>query len=300
MTKGNQARTMNIKNRKHTWRWKEGKVNTTEDHIQISYGNPEDSDWKRWPKIALLSPPKEKQFTVQFLPAAKGRREQDMIRKVRRELDFYLVEKKEENPWGYARYHCGTAANIYSKVHWSFFPKGWKDSQQRLGVEIMKLKVPKYYQGKNDNACGPTCIRMVIDYYLKKKGKKLSKKDCANILQETMRGNSLSGTDKKGLKAAFRMRGIICKELLGSRKDTKLANLRTAINAGKPVILGCMANFKNYGRLAHYIVLTGIDESHIYVNDPYPGKPAKIAIESFLRNGQPTSWGNARWGVIIG
>jgi hypothetical protein len=141
---------------------------------------------------------------------------------------------------------------------------------------------------------------MVIDYYLKKKGKKLSKKDCENILQETMRGNRLFRTDKKDLKAVFRKRGIICKELLGSSKKTKLANLHAAINAGKPVILGCMANFKYYGRYAHYIVLTWIDESYVYVNDPYPEKPAKIAIKSLLRNGQPTSWGNARWGVIIG
>jgi uncharacterized protein YvpB len=61
-----------------------------------------------------------------------------------------------------------------------------------------------------------------------------------------------------------------------------------------------MANFKYYGRYAHYIVLTGIDESYVYLNDPYPEKLAKIAIKSLLRNGQPTSWGNARWGVIIG
>ena len=26
------------------------------------------------------------------------------------------------DPWSYAIYHCGTAANIYSPVHWSYFP----------------------------------------------------------------------------------------------------------------------------------------------------------------------------------
>jgi hypothetical protein len=143
---------------------------------------------------------------------------------------------------------------------------------------------------------------MVMDYYLKKKGKKLSRQDCENILQETMEGYiyRLFGTSKRDLKKVFRRRGIICRELLGYRKETKLANLQTAINNGKPVILGCMANFKDYGRDAHYIVAIGKDECHIYVNDPYPGKPGKIEISSFLRNGQPTSWGNARWGVIIG
>jgi len=61
-----------------------------------------------------------------------------------------------------------------------------------------------------------------------------------------------------------------------------------------------MANFKYYGRYAHYIVFIGIDKPYIDINDPYPGTPARIAIESFLRNGQPISWGNAGWGVIIG
>jgi ribosomal protein S18 acetylase RimI-like enzyme len=116
---------------KHRWRWTEGKVNTAEEHIKMYYGKVQDSDRKQWPIIALLSPPKEKKFTVQFLLPAKGIKEQKMIREVRRELDFYLVEKKEENPWAYARYHCGTAANLYWKVHWSFFPKGWKGTQQK-------------------------------------------------------------------------------------------------------------------------------------------------------------------------
>jgi uncharacterized protein YvpB len=166
----------------------------------------------------------------------------------------------------------------------------------------MKLKVPKYHQGKNDNACGPTCIRMVIDYYLKRKGKKLLKEDYEDILQDTMEGNRdrLFGTLKHDMKAVLRKRRFICKELLGSSKETKLANLRTAVNAGKPVILRCMAYFKGYGRTAHYVVVTGIDKSFIYINNPYPGKPAKLEIESFCRNGQPTSWGNARWGVTIG
>lgn len=39
-----------------------------------------------------------------------------------KELNFYLVEKGEKDPWQYAIYHCGTASNIYSDVHWGYFP----------------------------------------------------------------------------------------------------------------------------------------------------------------------------------
>jgi len=172
---------------------------------------------------------------------------------------------------------------------------------RRFEGKTMKLEVPKYKQGKDDNACGPTCIRMVMDYYLKKKRQRLSKGDCESILQQTMTGDKYreTGTRKNDLKAALRRRGFICKELPDSRKEKKLVSLRLALDADKLVILGCIGKFKHYrGRVRHYIVLTGMDQSHIYVNDPYPGRPAKIEIESFLRKGQLTSWGNARWGIV--
>jgi hypothetical protein len=118
---------------------------------------------------------------------------------------------------------------------------------------MMKLKVPKYYQGKNDNACGPTCIRMVLDYKLRKSGKKLSQKDYDQILQETMKGHRgrESGTLKKDLTMVLQRRGIICRALRGASKEKRLDGLRAAISLGKPVILGCMANFKYYGRKSH-------------------------------------------------
>ena len=44
----------------------------------------------------------------------------------KKELDFFLIEKGEEDPWAYVEYQCGIAVNLYSKVHWTFHPKGWK------------------------------------------------------------------------------------------------------------------------------------------------------------------------------
>lgn len=42
-----------------------------------------------------------------------------MLQAVRRELDFYLVEKNEPDPWAYAAYHAEASANIYSDVYWA-------------------------------------------------------------------------------------------------------------------------------------------------------------------------------------
>jgi hypothetical protein len=47
-----------------------------------------------------------------------------LIARAREELDFYLVEKNEADPWAYAVYHCNTGTNLYSLIHWSYFSIG--------------------------------------------------------------------------------------------------------------------------------------------------------------------------------
>jgi hypothetical protein len=58
---------------------------------------------------------------VEFLISRADTRSAAIIEHVVREIDFSLVKKGEPNPWGYAQHHCGTGANVYSDVHWSFF-----------------------------------------------------------------------------------------------------------------------------------------------------------------------------------
>jgi hypothetical protein len=62
-----------------------------------------------------------------------------MIDAVRKELHFYLVEHPKDfpgtgHPWEYAVYHCSTGANMYSSVHWSYFPNG--NHGQRHSSEV--------------------------------------------------------------------------------------------------------------------------------------------------------------------
>jgi len=59
---------------------------------------------------------------VEFLLKAEAGddRTEEILNGAREQLDFYLVDKRELNPWAYARHHCTTAANIYSKFHWVF------------------------------------------------------------------------------------------------------------------------------------------------------------------------------------
>jgi hypothetical protein len=61
---------------------------------------------------------------VQFLVEPGNPGKADAVSTVAREIQFYLIDLRERNPWAYAQYHCGTCANIYSKVHWSFCEPG--------------------------------------------------------------------------------------------------------------------------------------------------------------------------------
>ena len=72
--------------------------------------------------MALVGAPVDGIFPVQFLVSRES--DDEVIRRVAadtvRQLDQYLIELGEPDPWTYAIYHCGTTANLYSRVHWSY------------------------------------------------------------------------------------------------------------------------------------------------------------------------------------
>jgi hypothetical protein len=70
--------------------------------------------------VALLGRPAGKVFPVQFLLDRSDPAHSQAVHDVTRDLDFYLIELGES--WAYMQYHCGTMSNVYSTVHWSFFP----------------------------------------------------------------------------------------------------------------------------------------------------------------------------------
>jgi hypothetical protein len=105
------------------WQWRTGKVSTSGEHFELRYGDPDKSRWDEFIPIARLSAPSEQTFTVEFVIPSQTKHKAEMIEAVKKELDFYLIEKKEKDPWAYAMYHCGTQANLRSRVHWVHCPK---------------------------------------------------------------------------------------------------------------------------------------------------------------------------------
>ncbi|MFH2011739.1 MAG: hypothetical protein ABIJ37_03390 [Pseudomonadota bacterium] len=106
------------------WRWEDGVVDDRKEHIELRHGNAMETPYEDWLPVARIGKPKEKVFPVQWLVKLDSPEDQVMLADARRELDFYLVEKGEPDPWAYAYYHCNTGANMYSRIHWSFFPDG--------------------------------------------------------------------------------------------------------------------------------------------------------------------------------
>jgi len=106
------------------WRWQEGEVDRRQEHFEIRYGSLDKGFWNNWESVALVAPPKQNVFLVQFLGDNK---KADIRAKIIEELDYYLINKNEIDPWEYMKYHADNAANAYSSVHWSFIPSKNQD-----------------------------------------------------------------------------------------------------------------------------------------------------------------------------
>jgi len=96
-------------------KWVEGSVDVNDDHIKICFD-------KEATPTAIVSNSQGK-ITVQFLGDRSS--DSEALQAVIRELDFYFIELNKEDPWDYAIYHCWSTSNLYSDVHWDYFPKGF-------------------------------------------------------------------------------------------------------------------------------------------------------------------------------
>ncbi len=102
------------------WKWIKGRVDITQDHFELSYGEDPTA-------VALVGRGEQGTFVFQFLES--HRCDAKCLKAVTRDVNFYLCEKKEKDPWVYAKYHCRTASNLYSEVHWAFCPRSAGDKK---------------------------------------------------------------------------------------------------------------------------------------------------------------------------
>ena len=100
----------------------EGPVSPDGEHMSLSYGsfNAPGRDEPPFPEVARVSPPQDGVIMLELLIDDSTTHDKEIITAVRSHVHWLFVEKREPNPWAYARYHCTTSANIYSRVHWSW------------------------------------------------------------------------------------------------------------------------------------------------------------------------------------
>ena len=100
----------------------EGPVSPDGEHMSLSYGafDAPGRDEPPFPEVARVSPPQKGVITLELLIDDSTAHDEEIIAAVRRRVHWLFVEKREPNPWAYARYHCTTSANIYSRVHCSW------------------------------------------------------------------------------------------------------------------------------------------------------------------------------------
>lgn len=98
------------------WRWRKGAVDPKSEHFELSSGD------KNTP-VARIAPPADHMFNVEFL-IEETTFNMPMIKAVKKELGFHLVDKGETDPWKYAKRHCSTSSNAFSQVHWDYHPEG--------------------------------------------------------------------------------------------------------------------------------------------------------------------------------
>lgn len=103
------------------WEWKIGRVDTTKRFFELKYGyDPA--------PVARIGIGDNKNFLVEFLlqPTTGIEQRKEMFNEIVYEIELYLINNNEPDPLSYMINHTYKCANIYSRVHWRYYPNGSK------------------------------------------------------------------------------------------------------------------------------------------------------------------------------
>ena len=103
--------------------WHTGDVDKNDEHFILYFGDVNKIKLSDCTPVAMIGRPVNGIYNVKWLVDINCESHEAIAKKVLEEIKFYLVEKGEPDPWEYAKYHCTTASNIYSHVHWSHILK---------------------------------------------------------------------------------------------------------------------------------------------------------------------------------
>lgn len=128
------------------WQWYPGKVDLINRYFELKYGNDPSP-------VARIGIGEYRTFTVEFLLNINDdiERQKDIFNEVLWEIELYLINNSEPDPVEYMINHTRKCANLYSRIHWNYFPKGsqkgttlrksltWDNSLRSLAKLISKI-----------------------------------------------------------------------------------------------------------------------------------------------------------------
>lgn len=140
------------------------------------------------------------------------------------------------------------------------------------------LNVPERAQRAKENGplghslCGPTSLAMALEFYgvdkptvkVAKETKTLSQ---SGGWQGTYCGNILAAAKSNGFKGSY------------MKENLTIDSLKKITESGKPVIAN--VNTQGYWGSGHYMVVTGVKDGKVYVNDPWLGGQRAYSFSSF-------------------
>jgi len=109
-----------------------GIVDREHDYVELLYGDTERLGLCSLVPVAVVAPGQGDCFVVQFTIDVDNLSAEliGMLEEVQAELEYYLINKHEADPWVYTVYHCGAANNWYSRVHWVYRSRPCSPSRQ--------------------------------------------------------------------------------------------------------------------------------------------------------------------------
>ncbi|MEO8231019.1 MAG: hypothetical protein ABI638_01970 [Ignavibacteriota bacterium] len=121
------------------WKWQPGKVDLKNRYFELKFGVVP-------APVARIGIDENKSFIVEFLLNVKELdKRQEMFSEIIWEIELYLINNNNADPVEYMINHTKKCANMYSRIHWRYFPKGSKRaiilSKERTFVKsVMTIK----------------------------------------------------------------------------------------------------------------------------------------------------------------
>ena len=145
---------------------------------------------------------------------------------------------------------------------------------------MKNLTVP-FHKQQTDYTCGPASLRMVLEYF----GRSVTEEELSPLLGT----NDVMGTERDRMSEIIKTHELVPYE----RTDATLDDVKHLLSHAMPVIVRFLEQEQNSD---HYGVVTGLNDTHITINDPWSGANVIHEIGIFLmrwpctyKNGQ-TCW----------